>query len=415
MQIIKPDVNIDFIGKRLWAFGVSGLLVIITILSLVLQGGPNYGIDFVGGIEVRVRFTAPTDHGSVKAALKSIGMGDSVVQKIGKDSEHEFRILDERSNLKLDGLPERVTASLKAAYGDKFEEVRYVRTVGPKVGRDLRDKALKAILFAILLIAVYISGRFEAKWFLAGVMAALLVGAVLLVQTIVTTGRGEAGSAMVILIVTALVVTVGACWLFRLRYAMGAIVALLHDVLITVGVFSILDKEFTLATVAALLTIIGYSLNDTIIVYDRIRENLKKGGRKEMAVVINEAVNQTLSRTILTSGTTLVVLLSLFILGGGVIQDFALALLVGVGVGTYSSIFVASPVLLAMPQGGGVTSWLSPSAKTPKAKPAPAPKPQPQPEPQPEAKAVKEARPAAASRAKQRATGKKKKGKKKKR
>ncbi len=415
MEIIKPGINIDFVGNRKWAFLLSGLLVVVTILSLVMHGGPNYGIDFAGGIEVRVRFNAPTDPGAVKQALKSLGMANSVVQEIGKASDNEFRIMNEREGLQLEGLPEKVTAALKKAYGDKFGEVRYVRTVGPKVGRDLREKALMAILFVILLIAVYISGRFEAKWFLAAVMAAILVGAVLLVQTILATGRGGAtGTGMVYLIVTALVVTVGACWFFRLRYAMGAIVALLHDVVITVGVFSLLDKQFTLATVAALLTIIGYSLNDTIIVYDRIRENLKKGGRKEMGQVINEAVNQTLSRTILTSGTTLLVLVCLWLFGGGVIQDFALALLVGVVVGTYSSIFVASPVILSMPAGGGVMGWVSPSKAKPatKAAPAKAKTTAPPAKKKSPAAAAKQrpVKAAAASRAKKR-TGKKKKKK----
>jgi preprotein translocase subunit SecF len=179
----------------------------------------------------------------------------------------------------------------------------------------------------------------------------------LFVQTFVASG------GVVALIITALVVTVGACWFLRLRYALGAIVALIHDILITVGVFSLMDKEFTLATVAALLTIIGYSLNDTIIVYDRIRENLKKAGKKLLPGIINESVNQTLSRTILTSTTTLAVLISLFVLGGGVIEDFAFALLVGVLIGTYSSVFVASPVLLLLPEGR--------AARTPQANKAP--------------------------------------------
>lgn len=408
MEIIKPDINIDFVGKRRWAFLLSGLLVLVTIASLVLHGGPNYGIDFAGGIEARVRFTAPTDPGAIKKALAPLGMDTSVVQGIGKASDNEFRILNEREGLELEGLPEKINGALKKAYGDKFGEVRYVRTVGPKVGRDLREKALMAILFVILLIAVYISGRFEAKWFLSAVMAGILVGAVLLVQTILTTGRGGAGAGMVYLIITALVVTVGACWLFRLRYAMGAIVALLHDVAITVGVFSLMDKQFTLATVAALLTIIGYSLNDTIIVYDRIRENLKKGGRKPLGQVINEAVNQTLSRTILTSGTTLIVLICLYVLGGGVIEDFAFALLIGVIVGTYSSIFVASPVILAMPAGGGIMGWVSPSGSKAASK-AKAPAVPAKPEAPPEAPAKRQVQAAAASRAKKRAGKKKKK------
>jgi preprotein translocase subunit SecF len=149
------------------------------------------------------------------------------------------------------------------------------------------------------------------------------------------------------LIVAALMVSLALFWFLGLKYAMGAIVALIHDVTITVGIFSLFNKEFTLPIIAALLTIIGYSLNDTIIVFDRIRENLRKYHKKSLEIVINRSVNETLSRTILTSGTTLVVVVALFVLGGGIIHDFAFALLVGIIVGTYSSIYVASPILLA--------------------------------------------------------------------
>ena len=339
MEFIRPDINLDFVGKRRLAFIVSGLLVLMTVVSLVLHGGPNYGIDFAGGILIQVRFDKPTDAAAIKKALAPIGMGDSLVQHFGREG-NEFLIRAEKQGLKLQGLADKVRKVLKDRYGEGFE-VRRVEMVGPKVGRDLRRKALLAIFYAILLIAVYISGRFEAKWGLAAVMAGVLVGATLLVQAVFSGG-------IVPLIITALVVTVGACWLLRLRYALGAIVALIHDVTITVGVFSVLDKEFTLAIVAALLTIIGYSLNDTIVVYDRVRENLRRGGKQDLGEVINRSVNQTLSRTLLTSGTTLIVILALYILGGGVIEDFALALLVGVVVGTYSSIYVASSLLIKM-------------------------------------------------------------------
>ena len=149
------------------------------------------------------------------------------------------------------------------------------------------------------------------------------------------------------LMLAALVVTLALFWFLELKYAMGAIVALIHDVTITVGLFSIFDKEFTLAIIAALLTIIGYSLNDTIIVFDRIRENLRKYHKNPLDIVLNRSINETLSRTILTSATTLIVVVALFVLGGGIIHDFAFALIVGIAVGTYSSIFVASPILLA--------------------------------------------------------------------
>jgi len=348
MELIKPDVNIDFLGKRKWAFAFSALLLLLTVASLFLRGGLNQGIDFAGGILVQVRFNAPTDAAAIKKALTPLGMQDSMVQNFGREG-NEFLIRAEKAGLKLDGLGDRMSDTLKASYPQGFE-VRRVEMVGPKVGKDLRRQALMAIFYAILLIVVYISGRFEAKWGLSLIMAGVLIGATLLVQTIFAATDAE-DAGMVPLIITALVVTVGACWLFRLRYALGAIVALIHDVAITVGVFTLMDKEFTLAIVAALLTIIGYSLNDTIVVFDRIRENLRRSGRQPLATVINDSVNQTLSRTILTSGTTLVVVAALWILGGGVIEDFAFALLVGIAIGTYSSIYVANPVLLLLPEG----------------------------------------------------------------
>ena len=377
MEFIKPDVNINFVGQRFKAFALSGLLILATVVSLFIHGGPNLGIDFAGGILMQVRFEKPTDAAAVKKALEPIGMGESLVQSFGGGGHKEFLIRDEKAGRKLQGLGDKVRETLKATYGAGQVEVRRVEMVGPKVGKDLREKALLAIFYAILMIVVYISGRFEQKWGLAAIMAAVLVGATLLVEALISAAGGDSGGGVVWLIITSLVVTVGLCWLLKLRYALGAIVALIHDVIITVGVFSLLDKEFTLATVAALLTIIGYSLNDTIIVYDRIRENLKRsGGKQELGQIINASVNQTLSRTILTSGTTLVVLVSLYVLGGGVIQDFALALLVGVVVGTYSSIFVASPVLLLLPEGASVLSRRrtrpSPAARPLAPEPAPA-------------------------------------------
>ena len=182
-------------------------------------------------------------------------------------------------------------------------------------------------------------GRFEFKWIVSGIMAAALIGAVYVLNLL--------NVSIPWLIVGALIVTLVLFWFLELKYAMGAIVALIHDVTITVGLFSIFDKEFTLAIIAALLTIIGYSLNDTIIVFDRIRENLRKYHKNPLEVILNRSVNETLSRTLLTSLTTLFVVVTLFVLGGGIIHDFAFALIIGVIVGTYSSIFVASPILLA--------------------------------------------------------------------
>jgi len=218
-------------------------------------------------------------------------------------------------------------------------EIRRVEMVGPQVGQDLREKALFAMFYALLFITIYISGRFELKWMISGIMTTALIGAVYVFTLL--------NVSIPWLIVGALIVTLVLFWFLELKYAMGAIAALVHDVTITVGIFSILDKEFTLAIIAALLTIIGYSLNDTIIVFDRIRENLRKYHKKPLEVILNRSVNETLSRTLLTSLTTLFVVVTLFALGGGIIHDFAFALIIGVVVGTYSSVFVASPILLA--------------------------------------------------------------------
>ena len=200
------------------------------------------------------------------------------------------------------------------------------------------------MFYALLFITIYISGRFELKWVLSAVMAGALMGAVYLLSLF--------NVSVPYLMAAALIVTLFLFWFLELKYAMGAIVALIHDVTITVGIFSIFDIEFTLPIIAALLTIIGYSLNDTIIIFDRIRENLRKHQKKTPELLINRSVNETLSRTILTSLTTLVVVVALFVLGGGIIHDFAFAMIVGVFIGTYSSIYVASPILLAW-QGRG--------------------------------------------------------------
>jgi preprotein translocase subunit SecF len=231
-----------------------------------------------------------------------------------------------------------VQDALKSSVG-KNAEIRRVEMVGPQVGKDLREKALFAMFYALLFITIYISGRFELKWMLSAVMAAALMGAVYLLSIF--------DVSIPILMAAALIVTLLLFWFLDLKYAMGAIVALIHDVTITVGIFSIFNMEFTLPIIAALLTIIGYSLNDTIIIFDRIRENLRKHHRNPLDFIINRSVNETLSRTILTSVTTLVVVVALFVLGGGIIHDFAFALIVGILIGTYSSIYVASPILLA--------------------------------------------------------------------
>jgi len=338
MQFIKPDVNIDFIGKRKLAYVFSSVLLIISIGSLILHGGPRLGIDFQGGTLIQVKFTEPVKTGDIKTGLNAVDLGKSSVQQFGELAENEYLIRTDSSVMTTEGFTKDVEKAIEAETGGTAE-IRRVEMVGPQVGQDLREKALFAMFYALLFITIYISGRFELKWLLSGVVAVALIGAVYLFTLFKV--------SIPFLIVAALIVTLILFWFLELKYAMGAIVALIHDVTITVGIFSIFDKEFTLAIIAALLTIIGYSLNDTIIVFDRIRENLRKYHKSPLGTILNRSINETLSRTILTSLTTLLVVITLFVLGGGIIHDFAFALLVGIAVGTYSSIFVASPILLA--------------------------------------------------------------------
>ena len=294
MQIIRPGTKIDFMGKRRAAFIISGCLIIASIVSLIAHGGPNYGIDFAGGTLIQVRFPQPVELDGIRTALKEVGLERSVIQRFGAEGRGEYLIRLELGSADLAGLNDVINEALAKNFGAEGFEVRRTEMVGPKVGKDLRSKGLQAIIAALIGILIYISVR------------------------------------------------------FKFRFAVGAVTALAHDVLITIGVFSLTNKEFSLPVLAALLTIVGYSLNDTIVVYDRIRENMRRIRTEAYEKVVNLSVNETLSRTILTSVTTLIVIVILFLLGGGVIHNFAFALLIGIIVGTYSSVFVASPVVIIL-------------------------------------------------------------------
>lgn len=335
IEIIKSNINLDFVGKRKWAYTFSGILLLLSILSLVARG-PKYGVDFAGGSIIQVQFAAAVSIDKIREGLRDAGVETVSVQSMGEARDHEFLIRTDTMETGQD-FTAKLTQNLTAATGAGVE-VRRLEMVGPQVGNDLKEKALLAILFSLLLTAVYISGRFEFKWHQSAIIAAILGGAVYALYTF--------SVPMHYIIPAALAVTLVLFWIFGLKYALGGIVALIHDVTISAGVLSILDKEFTITVIAALLTIIGYSLNDTIIVYDRIRENVRKLARTPLGVIINRSVNETLSRTIMTQGLTLVMVIALFLLGGEIIHDFALALLVGFVVGTYSSIYVASPIVL---------------------------------------------------------------------
>jgi preprotein translocase subunit SecF len=338
MQFIKPDIDIDFIRIKKLTYTLSTVLILISVASLIIHKGPHYGIDFVGGTEIQVKFNGNVTIEDIRSGLAGINLAKFSVQQFGEKAANEYLIRTDNSVVTDQAFSKLLAEGLRTNTGTDAE-IRRVEMVGPQVGEDLREKALLAIFFSMLMISIYISGRFEFKWMVSLIVAAALFGAVYLLRLFDIGG--------ILLIGLAFIISLVIFWFLELKYALGATVALLHDVVITVGIFSILGKEFTLPIIAALLTIIGYSLNDTIIVFDRIRENLKKYHKNPMTVIINRSVNETLVRTILTSGTTLAVVLALFFLGGSIIHDFAFALIVGVAVGTYSSIYVASPLLLA--------------------------------------------------------------------
>jgi len=287
MEFIKSGTNFDFVGKIKFAVWISAALIIISILSVIFHGGLNFGIDFAGGTIIQVRFSKIVSTESIRQAFQSIKIDDAIIQEIGKDE-----VIVRTNKPMTKELSEQTSEAMTKHFGTGNFEIRRIEFVGPKVGRDLTNKAIIAIVLSWIGMLIYISVRFE------------------------------------------------------LRYALGGIIALVHDTIITIGALSLLNKEFTLTIVAALLTIIGYSINDTIVVCDRIRENRKKDTKSNLAEIINASINQTLSRTILISLTVFLVLLALFFLGGSVIHDFAFALLVGVITGTYSSIFIASPIVL---------------------------------------------------------------------
>jgi preprotein translocase subunit SecF len=337
MEFIKPGTKVDFVGKRKWAYTISGTLILISIIAFMVKG-PRYGIDFAGGSMIQVKFAGAVEIPKIKDALQSLGIENASVQNVGDARENEYLVRTDAANISSQEFSSRLDKTLESRLGVQAD-IRRIEMVGPQVGSDLREKALLAIFFALIFIAIYISGRFEFKWLQSGVVALVLGGGVYAINTM--------GFSLLVIVWVALAVTLALFWVLGLKYALGAVLALIHDVTITAGIFCLLDKEFTLTIVAALLTIIGYSLNDTIIVYDRIRENLKKLAKTPLGVIINRSINETLSRTILTAGTVFVVLVALFFLGGDIIHDFAFSLLIGVVVGTYSSIYVASPIVLS--------------------------------------------------------------------
>jgi len=298
----KEGQFIDFLSYKRLAAIFSALLILAGVASIFAHQGLKYGIDFRGGTNVQIQFSTAPDLDQLRQFFAEKGMKNVVLQTFGDAVDKEILLgLPTGSPL---GTGEELTSELRKILLPQHPklEIRRIETIGPKVGDELKISAVQAILIALGLVLLYITIRFQ--------------------------------------------------W----RQGVSAIVALVHDVLVVIGMFSILDKEFSLTVVAALLTVVGYSLNDTIVVFDRIRENQGKYRKKSFEETINLSITETLSRTLITSGTTLLVVLALFLLGGEIIHDFAFALLVGVLIGTYSSIYVASPVAVFLtklaPPGG---------------------------------------------------------------
>ena len=337
LELIKPGTNINFLKYRKLAYLASAAIIVAGFISLAMHGGPRLGVDFSGGLSIQVRFAKAIDVKEITKAVDGVGLDSVVVQRFGKDDANEYLIRASESDAHQESIRAAVEAALAKNLPDSGFEVQRLEMVGPKVGADLREKALQAIFYAVLLIATYISGRFEQKWMVAGLMAAGLASVVYVLELL--------SAPMSLSVIVATVAALILCVVLRLKYALGAIVALIHDVMIPLGVFSIFNKDVDLTIIAALLTIVGYSLNDTIIIYDRIRENIRAKVSPSLDVVINKSVNQTMSRTLITAGTTFLAVGSLYIFGGGVIHDFALTMLIGVVAGTYSSVFVGAPIL----------------------------------------------------------------------
>lgn len=295
MEIIKPGTRIPFLSYRRWGFMLSSALM-VGVLLLLFTKGPNLGVDFEGGTMVHVKFAEPVTIGQLRGALARSTLG-GVVQDFGGSGSGEYLIRIEKSATRIDTVGRDIREVLDRAFGAGGYEVLRVESVGPKVGDDLRRRGILSVIFATIMMGAYIWLRFE------------------------------------------------------LRFGLGAIVALIHDVLVTVGALVIAGFEFDLPIVAAVLTIAGYSVNDTVVICDRIRENMRKRRRDSMETIIDVSINETLGRTILTTVTTLLVLTALLALGGGVIRPFAFTLFVGFLSGLYSTIFVATPTILLFERG----------------------------------------------------------------
>ncbi|QHS52815.1 protein translocase subunit SecF [Edaphobacter sp. 12200R-103] len=305
------DINIDWLGKKWYFLGFSLIFSIVGLFSIFFWHGIPKGVDFTGGTQIRVAFDAPPNEDHIREAMNKAGVHDARIQRVSDPSGHAANKviialpISSATDQAHDAGRTAVENALATNYHDSKATVEQVEIVGPTAGKQLQNQALLATLYSMLGMLIYLWFRFE------------------------------------------------------LIYGIAAVIAVLHDTLITIGAFSITNQEITLTVIAAILTLIGYSMNDTIVVFDRIRENLTGSRKAVLADVVNHAINQTLSRTVLTSGLTFLTVLSLYLFGGEVLHGFSFALVVGILVGTYSSIAVASPMLVAYQQ------WRTQHGKTP--------------------------------------------------
>ncbi len=292
LQFIRPDIDIDFVGKRKF-FVLLSTAINLAAIFLLLFVGLNYGVDFAGGSMVQIRFSRETSADRIRAALAPLNLGEITVQDFGQVG-HEYLVRFEKVR-NIGGLATKLEGALNHSYGDKVAQVVRVESVGAKVGKDLRRDAVGAVVVATIFMGVFIAWQFRnVSW----------------------------------------------------SFGTGAVIALIHDILVVTGALVLARLQFDLTTLAALLTVIGYSVHDTIIVSDRIREDALKRRREGLATIMNRAINETLSRTILTSGVAIMVLVALLALGGPILRPSAFTLLVGFITGTYSSIYIAGPVVL---------------------------------------------------------------------
>jgi preprotein translocase subunit SecF len=291
MELIPHGTRFDFIGKKKITLWISAAAILVSIASIFLHAGLRYGVDFAGGLVAEIKFSKPVDVSEVRSASDAIGLKDAVVQRFG--GENEFLVRVEKATSDLEAMSKSIQTSLQGRFKDNPLEIRRVEVVGPKVGKDLKTKAMWAVGLAFLGILIYVAIRFH-----------------------------------------------------EFAYGLGGIVALFHDIVVTFGAISVFNIEFSLNVLAVILTIIGFSINDTIVIFDRVRENIKKMRKEDLMTIFNVSINETLGRTILTTGTVMMVVLILFFFAGEVIHDFTIALIVGLITGTYSTVYIASPVVL---------------------------------------------------------------------